>query len=289
MSTVLHAIGAIALGCLGLLASARAEEPEPPRPDVHQMTLDQLLAEFSTPSKTESIPHSQRWVDVVNALRKQGEPLNQRVRENLQSTDEKVRLQAVYLLGWLGKGAIPMVPELLKAAADPSDHVRRAALSILGRLRDPRAFYTLIEATRDPSPWIRSTLLEAGPSLADGQFAIAVLALSDPDRGVRVQAARTLKTLRDPRAVPHLIPLLDDTETNSFHVDADGTRIGMRPCYEAAMALDAIVKSQFAVIPKGTEEDNMRKVNEWKQWWKDNSEQFLQHLYAEPDMVRSRE
>lgn len=95
--------------------------------------------------------------------------------------------------------------------------------------------------------------------------------------------------LRDKRAVPLLMPLLDDTETNSYFV-SNGVRTPDRNCDRVVSALEYIVHGRHtSVLPRGTEQQNDRKANDWRQWWKTNGDEFVCELYAEPELRRSRE
>ena len=67
---VVLTVGAV----LGFGVLAQDEAKKDARPDVAAMTMDQLLEEFHHPQpEMMSCPAPQRWVDLINALRKLGQ------------------------------------------------------------------------------------------------------------------------------------------------------------------------------------------------------------------------
>ncbi|NQU22163.1 MAG: HEAT repeat domain-containing protein [Candidatus Nealsonbacteria bacterium] len=291
------ALAAALLLAISTIVSARAEaapapeqEAEQPRPDVGKMTMEELLDEFHhPPEESRRLPAPQRRIDVINALRKLGDPLLTKMRADLANPDPKVKIAAVQVLGNLGNAARGAVPELVKAIDNENAEVRTWAVRVLGRLKDPRAFYPLIEATRDPSPRVRSAVLwTAYPYLSDSCFAVAAVALGDEDKLVRKRAVYRLKMLKDKRAVPLLIPLLEDIEVHHYNV-RNGIKTASRNCDEVVLALEYLVNGQYVSASKTTQEENDRKMQEWRRWWKENGDQFVRELYAEPELRRSRE
>ena len=281
---VLAAVGALSV----CLFAQPAEKPEA-LPDAGKMTMDQLLEEFHHPRGMMGKPPPQRWYDIINALRRQGEPLVTRLRADLKNPDADVKIAAMRVLQNLGNVSRPAVPELVAAMSDPNERVRWSAVVAVGNLKDPRAFYALVGATRDPSPSVRRAALnDAGPSLADGRFATAVLALGDPDKFVRMSAILQMRALNDKRAVAFLAPLLDDAEVHSYSV-REGVKTADRPCDQVAYALEYFVNGKYLLPGKETQEERDALVQKWKDWWKEHGAEFDAKLYAEPELKRSRE
>lgn len=106
------------------------------------------------------------------------------------------------------------VPDLIRALNDRSRNVRHAALRALGEIGDERAYPFLLRALEDPARW--SALWAADSAVAAGAamtpLLLARFALLD-DPQTRVVYVRLLGLLRDPAALPHLLPLLDAPET----------------------------------------------------------------------------
>ena len=95
----------------------------------------------------------------------------------LHDADRAVREAAIGALSSIGE---PSVPALATCLADPALHVQEAASAILASIADARVFEPLVAALRSRD-WI-----------------------------VRMHAAKALGRIRDPEAVPVLMPLLQD-------------------------------------------------------------------------------
>lgn len=255
---------------------------------VAKMTMNELLDEFHTPDEILTRPPPQRRIDVLNALRKLGAPLITKLKTDLGNASPKVKIEATQVLANLGQAARPAVPELVLAMEDRDDNVRLWAVIALGPLKDPRAFQPLVLASRDPSPRVRSAVLQhAAQSLADASFATAAVAVGDKDESVRRTAIYQLKMLKDKRAVPLMVDCLADAEVHGYDV-RDGIKTANRNCDEAVMALEHIVNGKFMMVPQGNQKGNDQKVMEWQEWWKANGDQFLKELSVEPDLVQPR-
>lgn len=259
-----------------------AAEPNPAT-EVSKLTMGELLSEFQKPAATIEKPAEHRRIDLINGLRKLGAPLVEKLKSDLKSGDPQERIAAARVLGVLGKGGASAVPELVSAMADKDENVRLWVVRALGPLRDPRAFFALVDATRDKSPSVRTAAMESSASLADGRFAVLAQALSDSEKAVRKSAIFQMKTLKDKRAVPLLVPLLEDVEVHSYSV-VDGVKTADRNCDDAVLALEHIVNGQFMMSSKDSQEGNDRRVKRWQDWWRDHREQFLQAQNAEPEL-----
>ena len=123
------------------------------------------------------------------------------------NADERVRLAAVGLLGWLkDPAALPVLERL--AASDPVVSVRRAAAGALGLAqgRESAVLPALLSALRDDAWQVRE---EAAATLGKLRLPDSVEplieALSDGYWQVRLIAARALGRLKDRRATEALI------------------------------------------------------------------------------------
>ena len=154
--------------------------------------------------------------------------------------DDRVRLAAVWALGEIGgqgavlgllamledpsPGMVLRVQEtLLQTACDAASEVatyvrmssvpaaRRAAVAVLGALRDPEATELLLELTRDPDPELRIGAAKAAASIADPRLLEALHSmLSDSRWEVRCQGAKGLGALGSGDSVPTLRSALAD-------------------------------------------------------------------------------
>jgi HEAT repeat protein len=169
--------------------------------------------------------------------------------EALDDSDTRVRIVAInsmqtvgFLSGW--PLLIPVVPDLIKALANPIDYVCRVSAEMLGRIEDPRAVTALIQALQAERFIVREGAAgglafkghEALPSLAsalkDNNTDVRVAAIqsiysvgysfgwsgltsvvpalietlsSDPIQNMRVRVIEILNNVRDRRAIPELI------------------------------------------------------------------------------------
>lgn len=115
------------------------------------------------------------------------------------------------------------VDALLGLVGDIKEDTRYAAIYSLGRIRARQAGSRMLDALSDrTAPQVRAiaarTLTRSyADSAGLGPDAVADLltrATGDADAGVRIQALRSLATFRVARAVPKVLPLLDDPVGN---------------------------------------------------------------------------
>jgi len=93
--------------------------------------------------------------------------------------------------------------------SDEDRHERGNVAFIFGGLGDPRGFQVITDILTDRSD--RPEGQGTGIASSDGRYRVARQVRAD-----RYYAAHLLGHLRDPRAVPILVPLLKDTEVNSI-------------------------------------------------------------------------
>ena len=127
---------------------------------------------------------------------------------------------------------------------DKNPDKRREAIYMLsdngfGR-REPYTKYYAHMAESDMDPTVRAAALRALNRCRDGKFtAIYVSALNDPSPWVRLEAAKALANIPDPKSVPGLIKLLADTQqTRDIRVAAaDGLR-----AYQTSDVAQALIR-----------------------------------------------
>lgn len=139
--------------------------------------------------------------------------------------DPVMRRAAVSILGDLGAAGAPLIATELPGAPEglrgdleealrigggiersrqdlrhPSAAVRAGAVELLEMLRASETTDDLIEALGDPSPSVRTRVIEALPSVDEARRSVARLKevfLSDPDLGVVAAAEKALRALEE--------------------------------------------------------------------------------------------
>ena len=122
------------------------------------------------------------------------------------------RCGALQLLGERGDDS--MVEKIAYSLGDDSDNVRLEAVRALGKINSEACIAPLITvAGGDRDAYIRAAAVHHLRSIGPGHkevLDLALAALSDPDRDVRVQAVRLLATFHDNRAIQPLLNALAD-------------------------------------------------------------------------------
>jgi cyclophilin family peptidyl-prolyl cis-trans isomerase/HEAT repeat protein len=120
-------------------------------------------------------------------------------------------------------GPAAPVNALLGLVGDTKEDTRYAAIYSLGRLRARAAAPRMLDALSDrAAPQVRAVAARTlSRSYADsaglgGEAVVDLLlrATGDPDAGVRIQALRSLAGFHSARAIPKLLPLLEDPVSN---------------------------------------------------------------------------
>ncbi|HEX5474537.1 MAG TPA: HEAT repeat domain-containing protein [Vicinamibacterales bacterium] len=101
-----------------------------------------------------------------------------------------------------------VLPPLVDGLRQEDRHVRGNVAFIFASLRDPRGFQTITAILRDRSDRPAGQGIPAASG--DGRYHASRQIAAD-----RYYAAHLLGDLRDPRAVPILVPLLDDDEVDT--------------------------------------------------------------------------
>lgn len=150
-------------------------------------------------------------VRITDYLESQG--YVQRATDGLRSRNRWRRADSASLLGRMKSDA--SVDALVGLMSDDSDDVRMVAARSLAAIGHPRAVDALANALADPSRWTATTvaanLVEMGPAAVPTLIEIAESADSGRPGAheAAVTAVRVLGEIRDPRAEPVLIVLLE--------------------------------------------------------------------------------
>ncbi len=135
--------------------------------------------------------------------------------EGLRARNRWSRAASASLLGRMKSDAA--VAALVELMSDDSDDVRMTAARSLAAIGDPAAVDALATALADSSRWTATTvatdLIEMGPASVPTLIEIASAADSGKEgaHDAAVTAVRVLGEIRDPRAEPVLIRLLESS------------------------------------------------------------------------------
>jgi HEAT repeat protein len=108
----------------------------------------------------------------------------------------------------------PAVGPLIERLLDPDYRVRRHAAQALSEIADSRATQPLIAALEDEDSWVRFSAAEGLGAIGAGDNSVVdtlIRLLGDEDSEVRGVAVVALGKLGNPRALPALEQLADDT------------------------------------------------------------------------------
>lgn len=130
--------------------------------------------------------------------------LEQAVRNN---SNADLRNGAMELLVRFGK---PSVPRLVKLLHDPDEEVRNFATVMLGDIGNREAVGALIHALSDPDVNVSHGAAEALGKIGDRAALLPLIDLLKGDFWLQYAAINAISAMRDFRAVPHLLDLLDN-------------------------------------------------------------------------------
>lgn len=152
----------------------------------------EALANVGSPAVESLVKLLRDWEVRKAAIQALGKIKDERVLDPLvtQLRIDEFREDATTALTEVGK---PAVPRLIVALKDKDEFVRKQAVIILGRIKDPEALDPLIELLQDPDWFVRLTAAAALESIHDdrGKEAIKPL-MKDPDLVVRMRVERIL-------------------------------------------------------------------------------------------------
>jgi HEAT repeat protein len=167
----------------------------------------------AVPSLIQSLEDEDRYVRsaACNALGQIGDP--SAVPALIACLDQReISEAAANALVQIGK---PAVPALIEALTSPSNPVRSAACTVLGKIRDTAAVPVLVQCLKDTYSDVRCAACRALGKIRDTAAVPALIEqLKDTNRDVRKAACTALGQVRDSSAVPALISALHDEDVD---------------------------------------------------------------------------
>jgi twitching motility protein PilT len=136
-------------------------------------------------------PHGELWPKLVSSLRDDDWWVRERVMDAL--VDLAGRGLSRYMVAWL---------------ADPSDVVRRFALSVLLRLKDPETIGALVHcAANDSDWWAREKAIEVIAEFKDPRAVPTIVDIMQRSPELQLACILALKHIDAATAAPHVLPL----------------------------------------------------------------------------------
>ncbi|QXE85431.1 HEAT repeat domain-containing protein [Geomonas nitrogeniifigens] len=148
------------------------------------------------------------------------------VRDN---DNADLRNGAMEVLVKMGGEAVPRLSRLL--TDDDDEEIRNFSAVMLGDIGSRDAVEHLIRALADPDSNVSHSAAEALGKIGDRSALVPLLELLKGDFWLQYPAICAIGELRDYRAVPHLLPLLDDEMLRAAVVDALGKAGDQRALY----------------------------------------------------------
>jgi twitching motility protein PilT len=109
-----------------------------------------------------------------------------------------------------GKALTPHMAEYL---ADPNDVIRRFAVDVLGRIKDPRALGALVQrAKEDTDWWTREKAIEAVATIGDARAAPHLVDIMQTDDEMQLACIAALRDLGDKSSSPYIVALLSASD-----------------------------------------------------------------------------
>lgn len=152
---------------------------------------------------------------VAQAMAGQGDASLPALQELLASPEMDHRWWAVRALAAVGTPRA--VAALVAALEDPDRDVRSCAVVGLAALRPPAAAEPLLSHLSDPSAYVARLAADALARIGQPAVEALITALREGDIATRSGAARALRAIRPPEAVPALCAALDDPSAVVTH------------------------------------------------------------------------
>jgi HEAT repeat protein len=142
------------------------------------------------------------------------------LKEFLQDSNEDVRWWATRSLAEIRDPEV--TPLLLQALHDPEPAVRQCAALALRYQADPRAIPPLIQALSLPDRLMARLAADALIATGDESVPALIEVMQNDSQTARLEAARALSEIGDPRAIPALFNALDEDSAILEHWAGEG-------------------------------------------------------------------
>ena len=217
------------------LLKKRAVDPEVPV-DLSDMTTLELLLESLASTDKRQVLHGLELL-VANGRRDLVSPFL------LNHDDAEVRRRTLVVLA--EEGRADLVPLIERRLADTDPDVRAGAIGALVRLQGSNVVDLMLPKLEDADPGLRAAAVACLTNLGDGELhqrlaSVLQSLLTDDDRRVRAEAAKSIGEVQEPTYQEHLIRLLYDPDQRVIReaVIAIGRRVtrdGFNPLYVATL------------------------------------------------------
>lgn len=127
----------------------------------------------------------------------------------LSEKDDELAVTAASSLAALGAAGVdisPATPQLLEQAGRSDGNTRRLAVAAIGHIPGDATAKTIQHAMKDPSGPVRAAALVAGSNRSDIEFEMSDI-FTDPERRVRLAAARMISDRRDSNTIDTLLDI----------------------------------------------------------------------------------
>ena len=136
-------------------------------------------------------PDQQLWPKLMGVLRDEDWWVRERVMDAL-----------------IELGGQRLTPHIVPLLGDASDVIRRFAVSVLGRVKDPKALRSLVQtATQDPDWWVKETAIEAVAAINDARAVPYLLHIMAADPDLQPVCVQALIDMGAKTAAPQVAPL----------------------------------------------------------------------------------
>src|SRR5437870_3011418 len=136
-------------------------------------------------------PDQQLWPKLMGVLRDEDWWVRERVMDAL------VEL-----------GGQRLTSHIVALLADPSDVIRRFAVSVLGRIKDPKALRSLVQiATQDADWWVKETAIESVAAINDARAVPYIVHIMAADPDLQPVCIQALIDMEANTAAPQVAPL----------------------------------------------------------------------------------
>ena len=105
-------------------------------------------------------------------------------------------------------GGSRLTPHMVPLLSDKSDVIRRFAVNVLGRLKDPKALRALVQtATQDPDWWVKETAIEAVALINDARAVPYIVHIMAADADLQPVCIQALMDMNAKGAAPQVAAL----------------------------------------------------------------------------------